>query len=190
MRKGSAEAAILYSGGTTGKTKGIILTNLNFNALAMQTGAAGDCIITGHKMLAIMPMFHGFGLGVCIHTMLIHGCSCALVPQFSVETYAKLLKSVQPNYIAGVPTLFEALLRNKRMKDVDLSCLEGVFFRRRFSIRRVLKKKVDRFLREHDAPVQIRGGVRDDRMRYCQLSDAQRLLQRGKSRDSFPRYLL
>lgn len=157
VRKGSAEAAILYSGGTTGKTKGIILTNLNFNALAMQTGAAGDCIITGHKMLAIMPMFHGFGLGVCIHTMLIHGCNCALVPQFSVETYAKLLKSVQPNYIAGVPTLFEALLRNKRMKDVDLSCLEGVFSGGD-SLSVELKKKVDRFLREHDAPVQIREG--------------------------------
>lgn len=157
VRKGVDEAAILYSGGTTGTTKGIILTNLNFNALAMQTGAAGDCIITGHKMLAIMPLFHGFGLGVCIHTMMIHGCTCALVPQFNVETYAKLLKKVQPNYIAGVPTLFEALLRNKNMKDVDLSCLEGVFSGGD-SLSIELKKKVDRFLKEHNASVQIREG--------------------------------
>jgi len=57
-------AAVLYSGGTSGTTKGILLTNLNFNALAMQTEAAGDCVEPSNKMLAIMPVFHGFGLGV------------------------------------------------------------------------------------------------------------------------------
>lgn len=91
-KKGDAAAAILYSGGTSGTTKGIVLTNLNFNALAMQTAAAGDCVYKGHKMLSVMPIFHGFGLGVCIHTMLVNGATCVLVPQFNVETYAKLLK--------------------------------------------------------------------------------------------------
>lgn len=156
-KKALDPAAILYSGGTTGTTKGIILTNLNFNALAMQTIAAGDCVIKGHKMLSIMPIFHGFGLGVCIHTMLVGVCRCVLVPQFSVETYAQLLKKVQPNYIAGVPTLYEALLRSKNMKNVNLACLEGVFSGGD-SLSIELKKKVDTFLREHNATVQIREG--------------------------------
>lgn len=150
-------AVILYSGGTTGITKGIVLTNLNFNALAMQTAALGDCLIAGHKMLAIMPVFHGFGLGVGIHTGLSCGCEEILVPQFSVDTYGALLKKYQPNYIAGVPTLFEALLRNKEMEKVDLSCLEGVFSGGD-SLSIELKKKVDSFLKERGAMVQIREG--------------------------------
>lgn len=156
-KNGDDIAAILYSGGTTGTTKGILLTNLNFNALGMQTIAAGDCVIPGNKMLSVMPIFHGFGLGIGIHTMLICGCTCVLVPQFSVDTYAKLLRTVQPNYIAGVPTLYEALLRSKNMKHVDLACLEGMFSGGD-SLSVELKKKVDRFLREHNASIQVREG--------------------------------
>ena len=150
-------AAILYSGGTTGTTKGILLSNLNFNALGLQTGAAGDCIVPGHKMLSIMPIFHGFGLGVCIHTMLIHGCTCILVPQFTVDTYADLLKKHRPNYIAGVPTLYEALLRLKKADDLDLSQLEGVFSGGD-SLSIELKHKVDAFLQSHGSKEQVREG--------------------------------
>ena len=156
-RKGKDPAAILYSGGTTGKMKGIVLTNLNFNALGMQTGTVGRLSDSGRIMLSIMPMFHGFGLGVCIHTPLIFGGRCKLVPQFSVDTYAKLLKKAQPNYIAGVPTLFEALLRSKKMKRVKLKCLKGVFSGGD-TLSVELKKKVDKFLKEHGAQVQVREG--------------------------------
>lgn len=155
--KAQDPAVILYSGGTTGTTKGIMLSNLNFNALAMQTAALGDCLVAGHRMLAIMPVFHGFGLGVGIHTGLCSGCEEILVPQFNVDTYGALLKKYQPNYIAGVPTLFEALLRNKEMEQVDLSCLEGVFSGGD-SLSTELKKKVDAFLKDRGAQVQIREG--------------------------------
>jgi long-chain acyl-CoA synthetase len=150
-------AAILYSGGTTGTTKGILLTNYNFNALYQQLDAMGKCLVPGKSMLAVMPMFHGFGLGVCIHAILFAGCKCILVPRFNAESYAKLLKDKQPNYIAGVPTLFEAILRNPGMDGVDLSCLMGVFSGGdTLSIE--LKKKFDRFLKEHNAKVEIREG--------------------------------
>ena len=69
-RKSDDPAVILYSGGTTGTTKGIVLTNRNFNALGQQVVAANPMFRPGDKMLAAMPLFHGFGLGVCIHTML------------------------------------------------------------------------------------------------------------------------
>ena len=158
VRKGDDPAAILYSGGTTGKMKGIVLTNLNFNALGLQTGRVGlRSEEDGRIMLAIMPMFHGFGLGVCIHTALIFGGQCVLVPQFSVKIYAKLLRKIKPNYIAGVPTLYEALLRSKKMKRVKLSCLKGVFSGGD-SLSIELKKKVDKFLKEHGAQIQVREG--------------------------------
>ena len=155
--RGSDVAVIMYSGGTTGTPKGIELTNLNFNALAMQTIAAGDCIVKGHKMLSIMPAFHGFGLGVCIHTAFTAGVVCILVPQFSVDSYAELLKKHKPHYIAGVPTLFEALLRIPQANEIDLSNLEGMFSGGD-SLTVELKRKVDTFLKERGATVQVREG--------------------------------
>lgn len=151
--------AILYSGGTTGTTKGILLSNLNFNALAMQTIAASGYYpnISDMKMLSVMPLFHGFGLGIGIHTPLIGGATCILVPQFNVKIYADLLMKKKPNLIPGVPTLFEALLRADRLENADLSFLRGVFSGGD-SLSIELKKKVDAFLAAHNSPVQIREG--------------------------------
>ncbi|MCD8066876.1 MAG: AMP-binding protein [Oscillospiraceae bacterium] len=150
-------AAILYSGGTTGTTKGILLTNLNFNALAQQVLAANPMYRPGDKMLSAMPLFHGFGLGVCIHTILAGGGRCVLVPRFTADSYAKLITKYRCNYIAGVPTLFEALLRIKSMDGADLSCLKGVFSGGD-SLSVELKKKFDKFLYDHHSSVQIREG--------------------------------
>lgn len=156
-RKGDDPAAILFSGGTTGVTKGILLSNLNFNALGIQTISMANCFKPGMKMLAAMPMFHGFGLGVCIHSMLIHGGRCILVPRVSVASYAKLLKKEQPNLIAGVPTLYEGITRNPYMDNVNLACLRGVFSGGD-SLSIELKKKFDKFLKDHGATVQVREG--------------------------------
>ena len=151
-------AAILYSGGTTGTTKGIMLSNLNFNALGLQTiAASGYDKIVGMKMLSVMPVFHGFGLGIGIHTAFIGGATCILVPQFSVKTYADVLVKEKPNLIPGVPTLFEALLRAPKLEGVDLSFLKGIFSGGD-SLSPELKKKVDAFLKAHNCPEQIREG--------------------------------
>lgn len=150
-------AVILYSGGTTGKTKGILLSNLNFNALATQVLAVNPMFSVGDRMLAIMPIFHGFGLGISIHTMLANGGCCLLIPRFNAETYAGLLKKHQPNFIAGVPTLFEALLRLSSMNGVELSCLKGVFSGGD-TLPPELKKRFDVFLKQHNATVEIREG--------------------------------
>ena len=104
-----------------------------------------------------MPVFHGFGLGIGIHTALIGGACCILVPRFNVKTYANLLIKKQPNIIPGVPTLFEALLRAEKLENADLSCLKGVFCGGD-SLSIELKKKVDDFLHAHGATVQIRQG--------------------------------
>ena len=150
--------AILYSGGTTGTTKGIMLSNLNFNALGLQTiAASGFGSVAGMKMLSVMPVFHGFGLGIGIHTALIGGATCILIPQFTVDSYAKTLITEKPNLIPGVPTLFEALLRAKSLKNQDLSFLKGIFCGGD-SLTPELKKKVDDFLRAHNCTQQIREG--------------------------------
>ena len=151
-------ASILYSGGTTGKTKGICLSSYNFNALALQTiAASGVKTLHGFSMLSVMPIFHGFGLGIGIHTALVGGAKCILVPNFSIKVYADLLRKKKPNFIPGVPTLFEALLRADGLGKLDMSFLVGVFSGGD-SLSPELKRRVDAFLRAHRAKVQIREG--------------------------------
>lgn len=150
-------AVILFSGGTTGVTKGIMLSNLNFNALACQTIEMAHYPVRGAKMLAAMPVFHGFGLGVCIHTIMVAGGTSILVPRFNVKSYAELIMKNRPNFIAGVPTLFEALTRNQYLDKADLSCLKGVFSGGD-SLSVELKKKFDAFLKSHNCSVRIREG--------------------------------
>ncbi len=156
-RTAADPAVILYSGGTTGTTKGILLSNRNFNALGAQIVAVNPMFRPGDKMLAVMPMFHGFGLGVSIHSILFNGGRCVLVPRFTADSYAKLVKKCKCNYIAGVPTLYEALLRQPVMKDADLSCLKGVFSGGD-TLSVELKKRFDKFLYDHKSVVQIREG--------------------------------
>ena len=156
-RKADEPAVILYSGGTTGTTKGIVLTNKNFNALGQQVIAANPMFRPGDKMLAAMPLFHGFGLGVCVHTMLSQGGRCILVPRFTPQSYAKQIVKYRCNFIAGVPTLYEALLRLPNMEKADLSCLKGVFAGGD-SLSVELKKKFDKFLYDHKATIQVREG--------------------------------
>ena len=151
------EAVVLFSGGTTGTTKGILLSDLNFNALAWQTANMAQEEVHHARMLAAMPVFHGFGLGVCIHTMLYIGGTSILVPRFNVKSYAKLIRRTQPNFIAGVPTLFEAITRNRYLDGADLSFLRGVFSGGD-SLTIELKKKFDKFLSDHNARVRVREG--------------------------------
>ena len=148
-------SVILYSGGTTGTTKGIMLSDLNFNALSMQAVKAMDVkIIPGDSILAAMPLFHGFGLGIGIHTCLTNGVYCSLIPSFTVKSYGKTLLSKKPNFIAGVPTLFEAMLRTPGMEKANLSFLKGMYSGGD-SLSIELKGKVDKFLKDHKATIQI-----------------------------------
>ncbi|MEE1320718.1 MAG: class I adenylate-forming enzyme family protein [Acutalibacteraceae bacterium] len=151
-------AVILYSGGTSGTPKGIMLSDYNFNALGMQVAEISGCNLDyGCKFLSVMPIFHGFGLGIGIHTVLENGAMCILIPQFTKETYAKAVLKHKPNFIAGVPTLYEALLKVDIFNGADLSFLIGVFSGGD-SLSPELKKRADKFLKEHNASVQIREG--------------------------------
>ena len=157
-RKKDDEALILYSGGTTGTPKGIVLTNLNFNALVMQLQMAigGELAKPGGSNFAILPIFHGFGLGVSIHAGLYIGIKTILVPDFSPRKFGSLIKKYNPNFLIGVPTLYEALLKTKLRKN-DLSHLTcpvsgGDIMPYDF------KKEIDEFLKVHGAKSELRCG--------------------------------
>ena len=117
-------AAILHSGGTTGTPKNIVLTNGNMNALSIQGRIIFPAIKSGDSMLTILPLFHCFGLCVCVHAVMCLNGGCILVPQFDAKRFDKLFSKYKPTLVAGVPTLYEALLTNKYMDNMDLSYLK------------------------------------------------------------------
>lgn len=150
-------AVILFSGGTTGEPKGIMLSNLNFNALAFQTEATGGPIGDGDAMLSILPVFHGFGLAVGIHTMLINGGTCILVPTFTPATVAGLIRRWRPQFVAGVPTLFDALAANPVFKATNLACFKGIFCGGD-SLSREIKERFEAVLRANGCQLNLREG--------------------------------
>ena len=155
--KGKDIAAILYSGGTTGTPKGVKLTNLNLNASAMQNFEHVACLEEKNKVLAIMPIFHGFGLCVCIHCVQYFGGTSILLPQFNAKTFDKIVKKYEPNVLVGVPTLFEAIINNKNFKHMKLDYLTCVISGGD-SLSVDLKKRFDEFLEKHHSPTTIREG--------------------------------
>jgi long-chain acyl-CoA synthetase len=119
-------AVILYSGGTTGVPKGIMLSNYNFISEGMQVAAWGD-LNDKDVIMAILPIFHGFGLGVCINAAFMGGARSILVPMFTPEILVNLIREKKPSFVIGVPTLFEAMCKNPKFCKADLSCLKATF---------------------------------------------------------------
>lgn len=148
-------AIILYSGGTTGNPKGIVLSNMNFNSLVYQDLAVCKRLLPGTTILSVMPIFHGFGLGCTIHAAYAIGAKTILLPSFQAKKFDTLLMKYRPNVIAGVPTIFEGLYNSSKLKNEDLSyltcCICGGD-----TMSPSLKKKIDEFLHEHKADTKVR----------------------------------
>jgi long-chain acyl-CoA synthetase len=149
-------AAILFSGGTTGMPKGIVLSNRNFIAEGMQAAAWGG-MGEGHSILAVLPIFHGFGLGVCVNAIFMAGGKSILVPMFSPEIVAKLLRTKRPNLLVGVPTLYDALTRDPSLAKADLSCLRAAFSGAD-TLPRPVKERFEQLVAERGGSVKLLEG--------------------------------
>ena len=155
-RSGADPAIIMYSGGTTGAPKPVMLSNLNVNAESICDGTVIRQVVPGATVLSILPLFHCFGLGVCIHTPLCKGMGCILIPAFSHKQFAEIIRKNEPNFIVGVPTLFEALI-NAKLKPTDLSSVTAVICGGD-ALNQTLRDKVNDFLRAHGSSAKIRVG--------------------------------
>jgi long-chain acyl-CoA synthetase len=149
-------SVVLFSGGTSALPKGIELSSANFNALAVSMGAITG-ISSGHSVLAILPVFHGFGLGLCVHTPLTVGAFAILVPEFSTKVYIDNLVKHSPSFIAGVPTLFQALLAEERFASVSFAGLLGAYSGGD-SLSSGLKERFDRALAAQGSRVELMEG--------------------------------
>ena len=155
-RGGEDLAIIMYSGGTTGAPKAVMLSNLNINAESICDATMIRQIQPGATVLSILPLFHCFGLGVCIHTPLCKGMGCDLIPAFSHKLFADILRRNAPSFIVGVPTLFEALV-NTKLGPNDLSSVTAVICGGD-TLDGNLRDKVNEFLAAHGSSAKIRVG--------------------------------
>lgn len=155
-RNGDDPAVIMYSGGTTGAPKAALLSNRNINAESICDGTMIRQIVPGATVLSILPIFHCFGLGICIHTPLCKGMGCVLIPAFSHKQFADIIKKNEPNFIVGVPTLFESLISLKLKRD-DLKSVTAVICGGD-ALNETLRDKVNNFLKAHGSSAKIRVG--------------------------------
>lgn len=118
---------ILFSSGTQGLNKGIRLRHETLDALCDQLSSIIDPVPTQDSMFAILPFFHGFGLGISMHTVLALGGRCILIPRLARHTIVPEFLKEKPTYIAAVPQLLRLFLKDPRMHTADLSFVKNVF---------------------------------------------------------------
>ena len=156
-RTAEDDAIYLHSGGTTGTPKNIVLKNGNINAIMEQARIIFPDLGPGDSFLSVLPMFHCFGLVVCIIAPLCLGSTAILIPQFDAKRFDKLIKKYRPTVLCGVPTLFEALITNPYMINVDLSYVKQIVSGGD-SLPVEKNKQVNKFFEDHNCKVRIKQG--------------------------------
>lgn len=150
----NSPAVMLHSGGSTGTPKAIVLSNGNFIALTEQAKIVFEELEIGDKCLSIMPIFHGFGLGVCVYAPLCVGAECILIPQFKAQEFDKILMKYKPEFVIGVPTLFEAMMKSKRQDKIRLNYIKYIISGGD-TLSLSLEKRINKYLSEHGANTRI-----------------------------------
>jgi long-chain acyl-CoA synthetase len=119
-------AALLYSGGTTGIAKGIMLSHFNFVANAYQVKAWG-ALSDEQRILAVLPFFHGFGMSVTMNAPILAGGEIIILPRFSARQVAQTIHKYRPDFFIGVPTMFVALSNLPDIGKYNLRSVKGIF---------------------------------------------------------------
>lgn len=153
--KGEDSAVILHSGGTTGKPKGIVLTNMNFNSLVLSELEINKCLGDGISILAIMPIFHGFGLGCTFHATMVSGGHAIILPSVNPKKFDETLLKYKPNILACVPSVLEGLTKSKKLKEADLSFIKCIICGGD-ALSGELNNKIDKFLYDHGSDTRVR----------------------------------
>ena len=156
-RDPNSPAAIIYSGGTTGKPKGIIISNANFNAMALQTASVCKYISPGHSVLSALPIFHVFGLALCTHTCLVAGMKCIIVPQLNTKKINKELRKYKPSVYPAVPSLLKMSMNDSdpgsnAFKDIKVVVVGGDYLSPQ------VKNEYEEYLKTHGSSAVVKVG--------------------------------
>lgn len=116
---------VVHTGGTTGSPKGVMLSDANFNAIAQQFSAFDQLICRGQKLMNIMPPFIAYGYACGVHLPLSLGLTVVIIPQLDPAKLGSLVLKHKPEHMFGVPSHYQQLAADPRMKDKDLSFIRN-----------------------------------------------------------------
>ncbi|KRF46155.1 long-chain-fatty-acid--CoA ligase [Terrabacter sp. Soil810] len=115
-------AAIQYTSGTTGVPKGAMLSHRNLMANAAQGRAWVPGLTPGQEVVyAVLPMFHAYGLTLCLTFAMSMGARLVLFPRFDVELVLEAAKRHPPTFLPAVPPIYERLATAARERGIDLT---------------------------------------------------------------------
>ncbi|HET9655794.1 MAG TPA: long-chain-fatty-acid--CoA ligase [Kineosporiaceae bacterium] len=114
-------AALQYTGGTTGTPKGAILTHANLAANTAQSRAWAPSLVDGQEtFLAVLPLFHAYGLTLCLTTAVSMGARLVLLPRFDLDQALAAIARTRPTFLPGVPPIYARLAETAPARKVDL----------------------------------------------------------------------
>ncbi len=146
-----------FTSGTTGIPKGLELSAESMNVTVEQLSIINDAK-PGETILAIMPPFISYGAVTGIHNSLSCGFEMILIPKFTVEIFAELIKKYKPNNIICVPSMFQYVMNSPLMENENLYCLKRLIFGGDRTTPE-FEREVNEWLKKHDARTTlIKGG--------------------------------
>lgn len=121
-------AVLQYTGGTTGRPKGAMLTHANLYINTQQViDWAGDLMQSEQRVLGVLPFFHVFAMTVVMNFGIAAAAEIVIMPRFVLDDALKLIDKTKPTVMPGVPTLFNAMIHHPKLKSFDMTSLKFCF---------------------------------------------------------------
>jgi len=150
-------ATIMMTSGTTSAPKGVCLSNKNINTAAMQTASYRKDPDPDDSMLAVLPLFHAYGLINCIHSAISEGLTVILLPYFKDKLFLSTIINKKPNYILGIPKLYARMAALLENQNQDLSYFKGLYCGGS-KLSEPIYQKMNQLLSTHNSPTLLREG--------------------------------
>ena len=148
---------VVHTGGTTGSPKGVMLTDDCFNGIALQFQAYPKLFHRGQKLMNIMPPFIAYGFACGIHLPLVLGFTVVIIPNLDPDKLGSLVLKHKPEHMFGVPTHYQQLAADPKLRDKDLSFIIN-YAAGGDSLSRGAEQTVNDFLAAHGARYPIAKG--------------------------------
>ena len=148
---------VVHTGGTTGSPKGVMLTDDCFNGIALQFQAYPKLFHRGQKLMNIMPPFIAYGFACGIHLPLVLGFTVIIIPNLDPDKLGSLVLKHKPEHMFGVPTHYQQLASDPKLRDKDLSFIIN-YAAGGDSLSRGAEQTVNDFLAAHGARYPIAKG--------------------------------
>ncbi len=148
---------VVHTGGTTGSPKGVMLTDDCFNGIALQFQAYPKLFHRGQKLMNVMPPFIAYGFACGIHLPLVLGFTVIIIPNLDPAKLGSLVLKYKPEHMFGVPTHYQQLAADPKLRDKDLSFIIN-YAAGGDSLSRGAEQTVNDFLAAHGARYPIAKG--------------------------------